>query len=36
MNSDPIDNPHGDDLGAQKQDPNVPVAKAQIKAIPAP
>jgi hypothetical protein len=36
MNSDPIDNPHKDDLGAQKQDPNVPVADAQVKTIPAP
>ena len=36
MNKDPIDNPRKDDLGTQKQDPNVPIAEAQVKTIPAP
>jgi hypothetical protein len=36
MNTDPIDNPHKDNLGAQRQYPDIPVSDAQAKSIPAP
>jgi hypothetical protein len=36
MNSDPIDNPHKDNLGVQRQDPDVPVSDTGAKPTPAP
>jgi hypothetical protein len=36
MNTDPIDNPHKDNLGAQRQYPDIPASDAQEKSIPAP
>jgi hypothetical protein len=36
MNTDPVDNPHKDNLGAQRQYPDIPASDAQEKSIPAP